>query len=155
MRLHNLKPIHKSKKRKRVGRGGKRGTYSGKGIKGQKARAGKRIRPALRDLIKRIPKLRGVPAKRKQKSIRGKWRRSLAVPHTIINIKAIEKKFSFGDKVSPQTLLEKGMIRKIKGGAPKVKLLGSGELTKKLLVENCQISKGAKEKIEKVGGIIK
>jgi len=59
MQLHQIQPIHKLKKKKRVGRGGKRGTYCGRGIKGQKARAGAKIRPEIRDLIKRIPKLKG------------------------------------------------------------------------------------------------
>jgi large subunit ribosomal protein L15 len=59
MQLHEIKPIHKLKKKKRIGRGGKRGTYCGKGIKGQTSRAGARIRPEIRDLIKKIPKKRG------------------------------------------------------------------------------------------------
>ena len=59
MQLHEIKPVHKNESRKRIGRGGKRGTYSGKGMKGQKSRAGKKIRPAVRDLIQRTPKLRG------------------------------------------------------------------------------------------------
>lgn len=65
MQLHELKPKHKRKKRKRVGRGGKRGTYSGRGIKGQKARAGRRLKPVIRELIKRYPKLRGYKFKAK------------------------------------------------------------------------------------------
>jgi len=59
MQLHELQPDHKSKTKKRIGRGGKRGTFSGKGVKGQKSRAGRKIRPATRDLIQQIPKLRG------------------------------------------------------------------------------------------------
>jgi len=59
MQLHQISPAHSNKKGKRVGRGGKRGTYSGRGIKGQKARAGHRIRPAIRDFMMKIPKLRG------------------------------------------------------------------------------------------------
>ena len=59
MQLHEIQPNQKNESRKRIGRGGKRGTYSGKGIKGQKSRAGKKIRPAIRDLIQRTPKLRG------------------------------------------------------------------------------------------------
>lgn len=60
MQLHQLKPDHSGMSKKRVGRGGKRGTFSGKGTKGQHARAGHRIRPAERDFIQRLPKLRGV-----------------------------------------------------------------------------------------------
>ena len=60
MQIHELKLNKKDKRRKaRIGRGGKRGTYSGRGVKGQKARAGRRIRPADRDFFQRLPKLRG------------------------------------------------------------------------------------------------
>ncbi len=71
MQLHTLQPTHKAKDKKRIGRGGKRGTYSGKGVKGQGARAGAKIRPGTRDLIQQIPKLRGArndgPRKRSKK----------------------------------------------------------------------------------------
>ena len=71
MQLHTLQATHKSKSKKRVGRGGKRGTYSGKGVKGQSSRAGHKIRPGTRDLIQQIPKLRGArnigPKKRSKK----------------------------------------------------------------------------------------
>jgi large subunit ribosomal protein L15 len=59
MQLHQLQPITKKKAEKRVGRGGKRGTYSGRGLKGQKARAGRKIRPAIRDYIQKLPKIKG------------------------------------------------------------------------------------------------
>jgi len=59
MQLHELNPEHKNKTKKRIGRGGKRGTYSGRGMKGQNARAGRKLRPAIRDLIQQLPKLRG------------------------------------------------------------------------------------------------
>jgi len=68
MQLHQVKPSHKTKTKKRVGRGGKKGTYSGRGIKGQKARAGAKLKPAIRDLIKKIPKLRGYKFKKKSKA---------------------------------------------------------------------------------------
>jgi large subunit ribosomal protein L15 len=59
MLIHELQPEHKTRDKKRIGRGGKRGGYSGRGQKGQKSRAGRRIRPAERDIILRLPKLRG------------------------------------------------------------------------------------------------
>jgi len=59
MQLHEIQPTHKLKKIKRIGRGGKRGTYSGKGVKGQNSRSGKRLEPVIRGLIKKYPKLRG------------------------------------------------------------------------------------------------
>ncbi|MFH1188555.1 MAG: hypothetical protein V1652_01780 [bacterium] len=68
MQLHELQSLHCNKKEKRVGRGGKRGTYSGRGVKGQSSRAGHRIRPAERDLIQSMPKLRGFANKPKHKS---------------------------------------------------------------------------------------
>lgn len=74
MQLHTLQPKHPLKSKKRIGRGGKRGTYSGKGVKGQSARAGRKIRPGTRDLIQQIPKLRGarnVGPKKRSKKQRG------------------------------------------------------------------------------------
>jgi len=147
MQLHQLKPIHKLKKPKRVGRGGKRGTYSGRGIKGQKARAGRKLKPLIREIIKKYPKLRGYKRKSKVKS------QKLKV--TVINLDILEKKFNSGEKVTPQILLEKKIIRKIKGKMPRVKILGKGEMTKALVLEGCLVSKQAKEKIEKAGGTIK
>lgn len=143
MQLHELRPSHKFKKNKRIGRGGKRGTYSGKGIKGQTSRSGARIRPALRDLIKKIPKLRGYRYKRRHKK-------------TIeINLDVLGKELLSGERITPQILLKKGMIQKVRGALPEVKLLGNGSFDKKLLVEKCKVSKSAKEKIEKAGGQIK
>lgn len=79
MQLHQVQPTHKNKSKKRIGRGGKRGTYSGRGMKGQKSRAGRKIRPAVRDLIQRTPKLRGTGDKaaqyrrgKKDKQVKGK-----------------------------------------------------------------------------------
>jgi len=71
-----------------------------------------------------------------------------------LNLEILEKKFSSGEIVSPQTLLQRKLISKIIGRIPRVKILAKGEITKKLEIENCQISKSAKEKIEKVGGCI-
>jgi large subunit ribosomal protein L15 len=143
MQLHQIKPIHKSKKRKRVGRGGKRGTFSGRGSKGQKVRAGRKLAPVIRELIKRYPKLRGYRSKMPVKNI------------AVVNVEALEQKFNPSDAVNPGSLLDKKLIRRIKGRVPRVKVLGKGELTKKLTIENCQISKQAKEKVEKAGGTVK
>jgi len=142
MQLHQLRPKHKLKKRKRVGRGGKRGTYSGRGLKGQRSRAGRKFKPAIRGLIKRYPKLRGYKFKR------------IAPKPALINLETLEKKFKDGDKITPAALIEKRVIRRIKGRLPKVKILGRGKLTKALIIENSMISKQAKEKIEKAGGKI-
>ena len=141
MQIHQLK-TNNQKKRKRVGRGGKRGTYSGKGMKGQKSRAGKRIRPAIRDFIQRIPKLKGVPAARYKKQGVKQYR----IVHQTINLDILDKKFKDGDIISPQVLLEKKLVRRIKGKMPIVKVLGRGELTKKLVFENVEMSKSAEGK---------
>ncbi|MFH1714417.1 MAG: uL15 family ribosomal protein [Candidatus Nealsonbacteria bacterium] len=141
MQLHQLKAKHKAKKSKRVGRGGKRGTFSGKGVKGQCSRAGRKFKPDIRELIKRYPKLRG-------------YRYSISSPKRpgmILKLDVLEKNFNLDDKISPMVLLEKKIIHKIKGRMPVVKLLG-GDIKKALFVEGCQVSKSAKEKIEKVGG---
>jgi len=145
MQLHQLKPIHKFKKPKRIGRGGKKGTYSGHGVKGQKSRAGKKLKPIIDEIIKKYPKLRGYRQKLKIKNKKLK----------IMNLDILEKKFNAADKVTPEILLEKKIIRKIKGKMPQVKILGKGEITKTLTVDGCQLSKSAKKKIEKAGGIIK
>ncbi|OGY60161.1 MAG: hypothetical protein A3B23_00070 [Candidatus Colwellbacteria bacterium RIFCSPLOWO2_01_FULL_48_10] len=76
MQLHELQPVYPNRSRIRIGRGGKRGNTSGRGQKGQKSRAGRRIRPAQRDLIQRMPKLRGVKNKPKG---RGKSKKVLKV----------------------------------------------------------------------------
>jgi len=143
VQLHQLAPIHKLKKRKRVGRGGKRGTYSGRGIKGQKARAGRKLKPVIRELIKKYPKLRGYKFK------------PLEQKKAVINVEILEKKFKAGSAINPKILLKLRLIRRIKGKMPKVKILGKGEITKKLVVEGCEISKRAKEKIEKAGGQVR
>ncbi|PIV12786.1 MAG: 50S ribosomal protein L15 [Candidatus Nealsonbacteria bacterium CG03_land_8_20_14_0_80_36_12] len=142
MQLHQLKPSHKRKRPKRIGRGGKRGTYSGRGVKGQRSRAGRKFKPAIRELMKRYPKKRGYRFK------------PLKLKPAIINIGILEKKFKSSETVTPKTLLEKKIIRKIKGKIPKVKILAKGELKKALTIENCQLSKSTKEKIEKAGGTI-
>jgi len=143
MQLHQLKPIHKPKKARRVGRGGKRGTYAGRGIKGQKARAGRRLKPVIRELIKKYPKLRGYRFKPKKEIL------------AIVNIEVLEKKFKTSEIVSPKTLLEKKIIGRIKGRIPKVKILAKGKLTKALTIEGCLVSKSAEEIIKKAGGTIK
>jgi len=137
MQIHQIKPKHKLKKRKRVGRGGKRGTYSGKGMKGQNSRAGKRLAPVVRELIKKYPKLRGYRTQNQKKDI------------AIINIGDLDKNFKESEIVNPQSLIKKKLIRRIKGKVPKVKILGKGELSKKLTIEKCQLSKTAEEKYAK------
>ena len=140
MQIHQLKPKHKLKKKKRIGRGGKRGTYSGKGMKGQKSRAGRRFEPIIRSLIKRYPKLRGYKFKAKPDF------------GVVVNLDILEKIFNSGEQINPKLLIEKRIIRRIKRKTPIVKILGKGKLTKKFIIESCEVSKSAKEKVEKAGG---
>ncbi len=146
MQIHNIKRNHANKKSRQVGRGSKRGKTSGRGTKGQNARSGHKKRPELRDLIKKLPKLRG----------RGKnIFKSFQVALVPINLDLIEKHFSAGDVVSPSSLVEKGLAERYKGQAPQVKILGTGEVTKKFSFSECVVSLPAKQKIEKAGGSIK
>ncbi len=146
MQINNLIPKTKNKKTMLVGRGGKRGKTSGRGGKGQTARAGNKKRPELRDFIKRIPKLRG----------RGvNQNKSIETRPTIVNLDVIEAVFENGSVISPATLIEKNTIATIDGRIPMVKILGAGDITKKFTIENCIISKQAKEKVEKAGGSVK
>jgi len=146
MQLHQLKPKHKLKEKKRIGRGGKRGTYSGRGIKGQKSRAGRKLAPVIRELIKKHPKLRGYKFGPKVKNQKSK---------VIINLEKLENEFKAGEIVNPKNLLAKGLISKTKGKMPGVKILAKGKISKKLIIENCQVSKAAEKAIEKTGGTVK
>ena len=146
MQLHELKPTQKRATAKRIGRGGKRGKTSGRGHKGQKARAGNSTRPEMREIIKKLPKLRGHGVNRARTVNADK------VLPTVINVAVLEK-FE-GKDVSPKTLMIAGLISARRKKAPAVKILGNGDLSKKLMVSGCLVSKSAKEKIEKAGGSV-
>jgi len=149
MRIHQLKRKNLNIKKTRVGRGGKRGKTSGRGHKGQKARAGRKLRPEIRDMIKKIPKRRGY-GKNRAKSYNAS-----NVKPTTVNIALLEENFNTGEVVNVRALLSKGLVKKRGGKNPKVKILGGGELKKKLSLEELMISGSAKEKIQKVGGNVK
>lgn len=140
MQLQDIKLIYKNKKKKRIARGGKKGTTAGRGTKGQKSRTGHNIRPAERDLIKKLPKLRGYRFK------------AVSPKAVVFNIGDMDVKFNAGDTITPKLLWEKGMLGRKSGQLPAVKFLGKGELAKKLFFKDCLISGSAKEKIEKAGG---
>jgi len=148
MQLHELKPTSPRKTAKRIGRGGKRGKTSGRGGKGQTARAGNSTRPEMRDIIKKLPKLRG-HGKNRARTVN-----SERVLPVVINVSALEV-LGAGAIVSPKTLVTAGIISSVKRKSPKVKILGNGNLTVKLVVEDCQLSQSAKEKIEAAGGSVK
>ncbi|HEY8899400.1 MAG TPA: 50S ribosomal protein L15 [Chthoniobacterales bacterium] len=145
MRLHTLSPNPGSKhRRKRLGFGESsgKGKTSGKGHKGQKARAGKGIRPGFEGgqmpLIRRLPK-------------RGFNNKDFKTVFGIVNLDDLERVFAEGTSVNEAALRESGLIR---GNIDGVKVLGRGEISKKLTLEVDHITDTAREKIEKIGGTI-
>lgn len=141
MQFHSIQPLHRPRRARRVGRGGKRGTYSGRGMKGQKARGKNKIRPEIRDFIKRTPKLRG-------EEFPSLPRRPRPV---IVQIGDVAARAHDGAVVTPKSLVALGLLPEHKRP---VKLLGGGDVTRKLLVSGISVSKSAREKIEKAGGMI-
>ena len=140
MKLNELSPAYGStKKKKRVGRGGKYSKTAGAGEKGQNARSGGGVRPGFEGgqlpLFRRLGK-RGFNNKR------------FATVYASINVNELNR-FEEGTIVTPELLIETGMIKKQLDG---IKILGNGELTKKLTVKATSFSKSAKMKIESVGG---
>jgi len=148
MQLHNLQPQTSKKTAKRIGRGGKRGKTSGRGHKGQKARTGNSTRPEMRDIIKKIPKLRG-HGKNRAKTVHAE--RNLP---TVINLSKLDVICKDGDTISPAALVALGVLSKEKGKLPAVKVLGTGDITKKITLSGCTYSASAKAKIEKAGGSV-
>ena len=148
--LSTLKPAQKRRPRKRVGRGmgSGKGRYSGRGIKGQKARSGShKMRPGFEGgqmpIYMRLGKKRGPWSKDAMPM--GPHRTS-TVP---VNVSVLERRFEDGDEVSLEALVERGIVKNTKTD---VKVLGQGELTKKLAVTAHAFSASAREKIEKAGG---
>jgi large subunit ribosomal protein L15 len=135
--LHTIKPAKGStKKRKRVGRGNAsgHGTYSTRGLKGQKSRSGvsnlKRL--GFKATLRRIPKKRGF------KSLKAKFQ--------VVNLKDINKSFKAGDTISPETLFAKGLV--VNKDA-RTKILGMGELNlKDLKFENVKMSESVKKAVK-------
>lgn len=148
MQLHELKPTSSRKTKKRIGRGGKRGKTSGRGHKGQKARAGNSTRPEMREIIKKLPKLRGHGINR------AKTVNADKMPVTVINVAKLEAMLDAGAAVNPKALVAAKVVASVRKKAPVVKILGNGEVSKKFTVTDCQVSKSAKEKIEKAGGSV-
>lgn len=135
MQINTLQPKTKLRQKKRIGRGGKRGTFSGRGTKGLLARAGGKRRPEERDTLKRIPKLRGYRFK------------SFQDRPIVINFDVLEQKMKAGDLISPETLLKAGVIRKKKSRMPKVKILGRGIVDKKFTFRGVLFSKAVATKL--------
>src|SRR3954454_4033719 len=151
LNLSNLKPAQARKNRKRVGRGigSGKGRYSGRGIKGQKSRSGShKMRPGFEGgqnpIYMRLCKQRGGSADAMPV---GPHRTSTAP----VNVATLEERFDAGADVTPDTLVEKGVLKNTKTD---VKILGNGDLTKKLAVTAHAVSASAREKIEAAGGSI-
>lgn len=143
MQLHELQRNTTLKKKRRIGRGGNTGKTSGRGTKGQKARAGHKIRPEIRDQIKKVPKKRGY----RFNSIKNK--------PAVVNVAQLSSVYEDGAIVTPTSLLELGLIKRVGGKAPVVKILGFGQLTKKnLTIKDCLLSKTATDIVAKAGGKI-
>jgi len=150
--LSNLKPAQKRRARKRVGRGmgSGKGRYSGRGIKGQKSRSGSHnMRPGFEGgqmpIYMRLPKQRGPHSKDAMPM--GPHR-----THTVpVNLRDLERVFDDGAEATLEAMVEKGLIKNTRTD---VKVLGQGELTKKLAVTAHSFSRSAVEKIEAAGGTV-
>lgn len=145
MRLHTLSPNPGAKKRrKRLGAGESsgKGKTSGKGHKGQKARSGGSIRPGFEGgqmpLFRRLPK-------------RGFNNAAFKTVFGIVNLDALDRCFEDGVTVNEAVLRDRGLVR---GPIDAVKILGRGEITKKIALEIDHITPAAREKIEKAGGSV-
>lgn len=148
MQLNTLSPRTKNIKNPPVGRGGTRGKTSGRGGKGQTARAGHKIRPEVRDLIKKLPKRRG-HGKNRSRTVR-----TNRIATATANLAALEAAYKAGETVSPASLVARGLVRRAKGRAPAVKILGTGSLTKALVVKGCILSDVARKALVAAGGTI-
>lgn len=114
MQFHNLKKNRANRKAKQVGRGGTRGKTSGRGTKGQNARSGRKKRPEMRDIIKRLPKLRG----RGKNFLKSRQEKPLP-----INTSRVKMYFKEGEEITAKALLEKGLIKMRNGRLPRIKVL--------------------------------
>jgi large subunit ribosomal protein L15 len=152
LNLHSLKPAQPRRARKRIGRGlgSGKGRYAGRGLKGQKARSGSHKMPVgfeggQMPIDMRLGKLRGNTSADAMPI--GPFR-TYSQP---VNLRDLEERFDAGAEVTPETLKEKRLIRKV---SVDVKVLGVGELSKALSVSAHGFSKRAKEKIEAAGGSV-
>lgn len=132
MQIHTLTSKTKRPHGKRVGRGGKRGTYSGRGQNGQRARAGHRIRPAERDLLIRLPKLRG---------FKNKTKSDAAIVLRVGSLARLAK----DEKLNAGVLKAAGLLGRFK-------IVDGGNIKVALVIEGIPASAAAKKKIEAAGG---
>lgn len=146
MQIHQIRRRTKLAKKKIIGRGSKRGTTAGRGTKGQKARAGHRIRPEIRDVIKKIPKRRG----------RGKnINTSIQTKPLAVSLAKLARVWPAGGLITPQSLIKAKMIRARGGVGPTIKILSGGEIKVKFNIIGCLVSASVKQAIEQAGGTVK
>lgn len=139
MQLHQLSIAKQKYPKPRVGRGGKRGTTAGRGTKGQRSRAGRRIRPAERDFIQRLPKLRG-------------YKNPARVSGARVALNLNDVQGAARDAVLDLTALrEAGYAHRGKKG-DRIKILGRGRITRPIIVRGIPVSQEARKKIEAAGG---
>ena len=142
---HNLQQAEKARKnRKRVGRGDSsgNGSFSGRGMKGQKSRSGKPLRPGFEG--GQLPLIKGLPMKRGFNNI-------FKTQYSIVNVSDLQI-FPEGTEISNKTLFEHGLISTLRHP---VKVLGNGELSNKITIEATKFTKTALEKLEKSGSTAK
>ncbi|KKW47724.1 50S ribosomal protein L15 [Candidatus Kaiserbacteria bacterium RIFCSPHIGHO2_02_FULL_59_21] len=148
MQLNELRrPNDLKRPAQRVGRGQSsgRGKQSGRGGKGQTARAGAKMRPEWRDIIKKLPKRRGY-GKNRGRTVVGTRPEALA-----LSLGRLDALFESGAVVSPATLAERGAL----GRKPRpIKIVGGGAFSKKLSVRGIPVSSSARAAIEKAGGTV-
>ncbi len=140
MQLHQVNRIHPHKRKRTIGRGGKRGKTSGRGTKGQLARAGRKLRPELRDIIKKIPKKRGYRFQSKETRA------------TVVTLTSLAKAFPEGGVVTRALLAERGLVGR--GPRTVVKILGPGSITVALQVSGVEASGYVAEAIRAAGGTV-
>jgi large subunit ribosomal protein L15 len=146
MKLHARTPL-RDNLLQRIGRSGKRGSYSGRGQKGQHSRSGHRIRPAERDILLKIPKMRG---------FRNKPKSDISI---VFNLSRISTVFATHAKAGVPLEVNRALLRSAKLFSKDykgmVKILGTGEIAFPIAVHGFEVSESAKKKIVKAGGSVK
>lgn len=146
IRVQDLRPPRgATKERKRVGRGNGsgHGTYSGRGIKGQRSRSGRDLRPTFEG--------GQFPLTRKLATLRG-FHNPFKVVYQPVNVGTLEARFEAGAVITPALLRARGVVKQLRDP---IKLLGGGEVTKPFTVEVDAASASAREKIERAGGTVR
>lgn len=148
--MANLNQIHRvgQTQKTRVGRGGKRGKTSGRGTKGQSARAGNKKRPEFRDIIKKLPKRRGY-GKNRGRTVDG------TIPAPVaIEVSRLDAYFDAGTEINPKAFFAKGIVKGRGAKFPMIKIVSGGEIKKSFTFSGVGVSKSALASIQKAGGTV-